>query len=208
MDNASTMAMPHFLMELDEQNLSRTSFQLPASDSCGDVCAAECLVNGQNMLVVTVYMSPNIPSDDWKVFMFSNFAGYSPKLCKMFKFLARRCEDMPTILAAEFNVNVKDNYDAELVVLMKDTFELDILSYLSQGTTASASYIDMVFGRNVDNLPCMNFVSYFSYHRPYDIYTNSHDDRIRHLSNIMVITATNLRGCMVLLTEGTYELCH
>jgi hypothetical protein len=39
----------------------------------------------------------------------------------MFKFSARRgCEDMPIILADDFNVNVKDNYNAELVDFMKD----------------------------------------------------------------------------------------
>jgi hypothetical protein len=49
---------------------------------------------------------------------------------------------------------------------MKDVFEFDILSDLSQGTTRSNSCIDMVFWRNVDQLSCMNYVSYFSYHRP------------------------------------------
>jgi hypothetical protein len=44
---------------------------------------------------------------------------------------------------------------------MKDTFELDVLSDLSQGTTRSNSCIDMVFGRKVDNLSCITFVSYF-----------------------------------------------
>jgi hypothetical protein len=54
----------------------------------------------------------------------------------MFKFVARRgCEDMPIILAGDFNVNMKDNYNSELVGFRKDTFELDILSDLSQGTT-------------------------------------------------------------------------
>jgi predicted metalloenzyme YecM len=64
MDNATTMATPHLLMKLHKQNVAKTSFKLSASDSCGDVCAAECLVNGQKMLVVTMYVSPNIPSDD------------------------------------------------------------------------------------------------------------------------------------------------
>jgi hypothetical protein len=95
MHNATNMATPHLLMKVDEQNMSRTSFKLPASDSCGDVCAAECPVNGQKVLVVTVYVSPATPSEDWKSLIFSNLAGYSPKLCKIFKFLARRfCEDM------------------------------------------------------------------------------------------------------------------
>jgi hypothetical protein len=49
-------------MKLDKQNMAKTSFKLPASGSCGDVCAAECPVNEQNVLVVTVYVSPNIPA--------------------------------------------------------------------------------------------------------------------------------------------------
>jgi hypothetical protein len=31
-------------------------------------------------------------------------------------------------VAGEFNVSVKDNYNAELVEFMKDTFEFDVLS--------------------------------------------------------------------------------
>jgi hypothetical protein len=63
------------------------------------------------------------------------------------KFLARRgSKVMPIILAGDFNISVKDNNNAELVEFMKDTFELDVLSDLSQGTTRSNSCIDMVFG--------------------------------------------------------------
>jgi hypothetical protein len=73
---------------------------------------------------------------------------------------------MPIILAGDFNINVKDNYNAELVEFMKDAFELDVLLDLSQEMNRSNSCNDTVFGRNVDNLACMNYVSYFSYHRP------------------------------------------
>jgi hypothetical protein len=94
-------------------------------------------------------------------------AGYSPKECKIFKFFTRRgCEDMPIILTGDFNVNVKDNYNAELVDFMKDTFEIYVLSDLSQGASRPNSCIDMVFVWNVDNLSCMHYVSYFSYRRP------------------------------------------
>jgi hypothetical protein len=58
------MATPHLLMKLVKQNMAKTTFKLPTSDSCGDVCAAECPVNGQKVLVVTVYVSTNTPSDD------------------------------------------------------------------------------------------------------------------------------------------------
>jgi hypothetical protein len=40
---------------------------------------------------------------------------------------------MPMILAGDFNINVKDSCNAKLVDFMKDTFELDFLSGLSQG---------------------------------------------------------------------------
>jgi hypothetical protein len=49
---------------------------------------------------------------------------------------------------------------------MQDTFGLYLLSDLKEDTTRSNSCIDMVFGRNVDCVTCMNYVSYFSYHRP------------------------------------------
>jgi hypothetical protein len=46
-------------------------------------------------------------------------------------------------LVGDFNVNVKDNSNAEF---MKDTLDLEELSDISQGTTIYNSCIDMVFG--------------------------------------------------------------
>jgi hypothetical protein len=81
----------------------------------------------------------------------------------MFKLVARRgYEDMPIILMGDFNANMKDNYNAELVEFMKDTFELLILLDLSEGKSRSNSCINMIFGRNMDNLSCMNYVSYLA----------------------------------------------
>jgi hypothetical protein len=67
----------------------------------------------------------------------------------MFKFLARRgCEDMTIILAGDFNVNAKDNYNAEVVEFRKLPSErLDLI-------------LESIY------LSCMNYVSYFSYQRP------------------------------------------
>jgi hypothetical protein len=74
-----------------------------------------------------LYISPDTPSEDWKSLKYCNLAGYSPEVCRMFKFLVRRgCEDMSVILVGDFNVNVKYNYNAELVEFVKDTFELDV----------------------------------------------------------------------------------
>jgi hypothetical protein len=80
------MGARHLLMKLEKQNMTKTSFKLAASESCGDVWAAECTVNGQKVLVVTVYVSPNAPSDDWKSLIFSNLSGYSPKCATCLSF--------------------------------------------------------------------------------------------------------------------------
>jgi hypothetical protein len=69
------MATPHLLMKLDKQKMAKALLNLAASELYGDICAAECLVNGQKVLVVTVYVSPNTPSDNWKSLIFSNLAG-------------------------------------------------------------------------------------------------------------------------------------
>jgi hypothetical protein len=52
---------------------------------------------------------------------------------------------MPIILTGDFNVNVKNNYNAELVDFIKDTLQLDVLLDLSHLTTRSNSCINMVF---------------------------------------------------------------
>jgi hypothetical protein len=44
---------------------------------------------------------------------------------------------MTIILAGDFNISVKVNDNAELVEFMRDTFELDVLSDVSQGTSGS-----------------------------------------------------------------------
>jgi hypothetical protein len=101
-------------MKLDKQTMAKT-FKLAGSESCGDICLAECLANGGKVLAMTVYVSPNTPIDDWKSLIFSNLDGYSLKVFKIFKFLARGIfEDMPIILASGFNVNVKDNYNLSI----------------------------------------------------------------------------------------------
>jgi predicted adenine nucleotide alpha hydrolase (AANH) superfamily ATPase len=61
---------------------------------------------------------------------------------------------------------VKDDCNSELVTFMQDTFGLDLLSDLKEGTTRCNSCTDMLFGRNVGRLTCMNCETYFSYHRP------------------------------------------
>jgi chemotaxis receptor (MCP) glutamine deamidase CheD len=90
---------------------------------------------------------------------------------------------MPIILAGNFTVNVKDNCNAELVEFTNDSFELDVLSDVSQGTTRSGSCIDMVCRRNVDNLSCMNYVLYFSNQQSASSSTHWHNYKLNALGN-------------------------
>jgi hypothetical protein len=83
--NATTTAAPHLLMKLDEQNTAKTSFKSAASELCGDIFAAECLVNGQKVLVVTVYVSLNTPSDDRRSLIFPNWLCVLQKCAKYLK---------------------------------------------------------------------------------------------------------------------------
>jgi hypothetical protein len=76
-NNTTTVAAPHLLVKLDEQNMTKMSFKLAASESCADIRAAKWLVNGQRVLVATVYDSPNTSRDDLKSLRFSNLVGYS-----------------------------------------------------------------------------------------------------------------------------------
>jgi hypothetical protein len=53
-DKYLEMSPGHLLVKLDKQNMAKMSFKLSASESCEDVCAPQCLVNGQKVLVMTV----------------------------------------------------------------------------------------------------------------------------------------------------------
>jgi hypothetical protein len=48
---------------------------------------------------------------------------------------------------------------------MEETFGLKLMSNPQCSTTRPKSCIVMVFDRNVDNLKCANYITYFSYHR-------------------------------------------
>jgi hypothetical protein len=37
MDDVTTMATPHLLMKLNKQNMAKTAFKFPLSDTCGSV---------------------------------------------------------------------------------------------------------------------------------------------------------------------------
>jgi endonuclease/exonuclease/phosphatase (EEP) superfamily protein YafD len=73
---------------------------------------------------------------------------------------------IPIILAGYFNIELKKKENETLVTDMEEKFGLKLMSNPQCSTARAKSCIDMVFARNVDNLKCANYITYFSYHRP------------------------------------------
>jgi endonuclease/exonuclease/phosphatase (EEP) superfamily protein YafD len=80
---------------------------------------------------------------------------------------------IPIILAGDFNTELKKKENKTFVTYMDETFGLKLMSNPQCSTTRSKFCIGMVFARNVDNLKCANYITYFSYHRPILSITNS-----------------------------------
>jgi endonuclease/exonuclease/phosphatase (EEP) superfamily protein YafD len=121
------------------------------------------MVNGENVLIVTLYLSNNTPVDDCKRFVLIHLGTLASKISEEYSIA-------PILLAGDFKEE-----NETFVTDMEETFGLKLMSN-SQCSTArskSCTSIDMVFARNLDNLKCANYITYFSYHRPILSITNS-----------------------------------
>jgi endonuclease/exonuclease/phosphatase family metal-dependent hydrolase len=125
------------------------------------------MVNGEKVLIVTLYLSNNTPTDDCKRFVLIHFGTFAPKFSEEYAIVPEEgLNTIPIILAGDFNTELKKKENETLVTDMEETFGLKLMSNPQCSTTRDKSCIDMVFARNVDNLKCANYVTYFSYHRP------------------------------------------
>jgi hypothetical protein len=119
------------------------------------------MVNGEKVLIVTLYLSNNTPIDDCKRFVLIHMGTLAPKFSEEYSIVPEEGRITITIILARvFNIELKKKENEIFVINMEDTFCLK-------------SCIDMVFARNVDNLKCANYITYFSYHRPVLSITNS-----------------------------------
>jgi hypothetical protein len=136
--------------------------------------AAECMVNGEKVLVFTFYLSNNIPLDDCKRFVLIHLGIFAPKFSEEYSNVPEEGRNtIPITLAGDFNIELKKKENETFVTDMEETFGLKLMSNPQCSTTRSKSCIDVVFARNVDNLKYANCVTYFSYHRPVSSITNS-----------------------------------
>jgi hypothetical protein len=127
------------------------------------------MVNGEKVLIVTLSLSNNTPIDDCKRFVLIRLGTFAPKCSEEYSIVPEEgLNTIPIILAGDFNIELKKKEKETFVTDMEETFGLNLMSNPQCSTTRSncKSCIDMVFARNVDNLKCANYTTYFSYHRP------------------------------------------
>jgi endonuclease/exonuclease/phosphatase (EEP) superfamily protein YafD len=106
--------------------------------------------------------------------LFCHLGTLAPNFSEEYSILPEESRNtIPVILSADFNIDLKKKENETFLTYMEETFGLKLTSNPQCSTTRSKSCIDMVFARNVDNLKCENYITYFSYHRPILSITNS-----------------------------------
>jgi hypothetical protein len=132
------------------------------------------MVNGEKVLIVTLYLSNNTPIDDCKRFVLIHLGTFPPKFSEEYSIVPKeRRNTIPIILAGHSNIELKKKENETFVTDTEETFGLNLMSNPQSSTTRSKSCIDMVFARNVHNLKCAIYITYFSYHRPILSISNS-----------------------------------
>lgn len=118
----------------------------------GDLCVAECAMgNGTKIVIVAIYISPNKAIPETIEFLHRTLLQYTRQGAEI---LRKNYHELPMILSGDFNVNFAAENLVELLAFLQEKFQLT-------GTT-----IDAIFSRYLENVECINFVSYFSYYKP------------------------------------------
>jgi hypothetical protein len=100
------------------------------------------MVNGEKVLMVTLYLSNNTLINDCKKFVLIHLGTFAPKFSEEYSIVPEEGRNtIPIILAEDFNTELKKKENETFVVNMEETFGLK-------------SCIDMVFAKNIDNLKC------------------------------------------------------
>jgi hypothetical protein len=124
------------------------------------------MVNGEKVLIVTLYLSNNTPIDDCKRFVRGLLGTFTPKFSEEYSIVPEEGRNtIPIILPGDYNIDLKKKENETFVTDMEETFGLKLMSNPQCSATRSKSCIDMVFATNVDKLKCANYITYFSYHR-------------------------------------------
>lgn len=142
-------------------NLQQPSILSVNTAAIGDICAAECLMEDQQkILMVAIYIYPNHSTADIIKFIHRSLAIYTAEIAP---FIDPELARIPMILSGDFNVNFASAEAKPLIDFLNDKLQLQMTNDRTEATTRSGTTIDARF---LNRLQSKVFVSYFSYHKP------------------------------------------
>lgn len=137
------------------------------STDIGDLCKVETTVDGQRVLLVSIYLSNGTTLRDEIEFLERYLLPYSIKLKGMFLFVEHlKLYDLPIVLCGDFNIDFRSENGVRFRQFMTETFGCTINNSVDVSMIRNMTCNDGVFTRNVSNVQTLAYVSYFSHHRP------------------------------------------
>ncbi|KAK2575621.1 hypothetical protein KPH14_011884 [Odynerus spinipes] len=140
-----------------------TSLSVNAVD-VGEICAARCLLdNGQIIMTVVVYISPNQSIPKIMQFIHEVLALYTHDVAAIVNV---DYDKIPMIMSGDFNVNFAAPKAEPLLQFLESKLNLKMNNHPALSTTKYGTTIYSVFSRYLNKLESTVYVSYFSYHKP------------------------------------------
>ncbi|GFT36839.1 ATP-dependent DNA helicase [Trichonephila clavipes] len=103
--------------------------------SVGDLGLAECVIdNGQKIIIVAVYITPNKKLDDIIEFLHRSLLPYTSRGSAL---ISENYDKIPMILSGDFNVNFALDKSLQLIEFLKDNFTLSLQNNRMISTTKS-----------------------------------------------------------------------
>nr|KAF7431628.1 hypothetical protein H0235_004552 [Vespula pensylvanica] len=145
-------------------NLCQNDCLTVNSTAVGEICTAFCLLNnGQTILTVAIYITPNKSISQIIDFIHNVLLVYTTEGAAL---LNKNYDKMPIILSGDFNVNFASAEVQSLIEFLRSKFNLYMNNNPVMSITKSGSTINAVFTRYLNDLKSAIYTSYFSYHKP------------------------------------------
>jgi hypothetical protein len=87
------------------------------------------MVNGEKVLIVTLFLSNNTPIDGCKRFVLIHSGTFAPKCSEEYSIVPEEGRNaIPIILAGDFNIELKKKENETFVTYTDETFSLKLMS--------------------------------------------------------------------------------
>ncbi|XP_071578498.1 uncharacterized protein [Temnothorax nylanderi] len=145
-------------------NLRQSSALSVNVTEIGEMCAARCVLeNGQSIVTIAIYISPNQAIPKIIEFLHEVLILYTVEGSAL---LGKNYDKVPMILSGDFNINFASREAQPLVKFLELKLNLKINNDPAISTTKFGTTIDVVFSRYLDQLRSAVYISHFSYHKP------------------------------------------